>query len=122
MNQLRSTCLEAVDSTVWHCSRINTFAYECTQVNNNNNDNNVLNTRKGPICYTGVKCWVEYVLEDDILEVGKDDADTLKKQTHKLQLQLWTFDAVSAIIDTVQRETQMYLSNNTIHLCLTISR
>jgi len=51
-----------------------------------------------------------YILENYILDVRQYDADTLKEQTQKLPLKLRTFGTVAT--STVQRETQMYLSNN----------
>jgi len=41
-----------------------------------------------------------YVLEDDILNVRQDDADTLKKQAQELPLQLRTF--VARVFRTVE--------------------
>jgi len=45
---------------------------------------------------------MQYTLEDDILNVSEHDADTLKKQTQKMPLQLRTLGTISRVIGTIQ--------------------
>jgi len=47
-------------------------------------------------------------LENDVLNVGEHNADTFKKQTKKLPLQLRTH---ATVLSSVQRETQMHLKS-----------